>query len=419
MTDLTTGQRIAQCRKNQNLSQEALGEKIGVSRQAVSKWEADAVMPDIDKLIGLSKLFQVSVGWLLGVEELQPEAPEAPGEPQVSEELLRKIEQIVLRYQPQKRRFSRKKKVCLVLAALALLWLGFWGLDSWQNQRNTVQYTSSQVSSIRGQTSQIQNQLDALTQRLDDLSLTMEQAAASLASYEFTLIPDLENQTVQVAVDIVPKTWNEGNTAFLSIRKDGEEVQSQACHWDGTALSAQPQLPMEDGFAYWLVIHSPQGNQESIPLLNEPAQRLHRSFNIVFHAEAQPTSYENGTLRVSFDNFYLSRPEPETDPEQWEWRSVYFVLTVERGGEPVGYATAYAKEEYMADQFIEQWGHAPLEFTILDHREVFWADATEILELKFGDILALSMCAGLKNDVTYDAYLGKWAYEDGNFRPLE
>ena len=37
MTELTTGQRIAQCRKQQSLSQEALGEKMGVSRQAISK----------------------------------------------------------------------------------------------------------------------------------------------------------------------------------------------------------------------------------------------------------------------------------------------------------------------------------------------------------------------------------------------
>ena len=66
MTTQTIGQRIAQERKNLGLSQEALGEKMGVSRQAISKWESDGAVPEIDKLIALSKLFGVSIGWLWG-----------------------------------------------------------------------------------------------------------------------------------------------------------------------------------------------------------------------------------------------------------------------------------------------------------------------------------------------------------------
>ena len=64
---MTIGQRIAELRKQQNLSQEALGELLGVSRQAISKWESDAALPEIDKLIAMSKRFGVTVGYLLGV----------------------------------------------------------------------------------------------------------------------------------------------------------------------------------------------------------------------------------------------------------------------------------------------------------------------------------------------------------------
>lgn len=66
---MTLGTRIAQQRKKLGLSQEALGQRMGVSRQAISKWEADAAVPEIDKLIVLSRLFEVSVGWLLGIDE--------------------------------------------------------------------------------------------------------------------------------------------------------------------------------------------------------------------------------------------------------------------------------------------------------------------------------------------------------------
>ena len=42
---MTTGEKIAALRKEQGMSQEALGEKLGLSRQAVSKWEADQAVP--------------------------------------------------------------------------------------------------------------------------------------------------------------------------------------------------------------------------------------------------------------------------------------------------------------------------------------------------------------------------------------
>ena len=59
---MTIGQRIAALRKEHHLSQEELGAQAGVSRQAIYKWESDASLPDIDKLIALSKFFGVSVG---------------------------------------------------------------------------------------------------------------------------------------------------------------------------------------------------------------------------------------------------------------------------------------------------------------------------------------------------------------------
>ena len=48
---MTTGQRIAQKRKELELSQEALGAELGVSRQSIYKWESDSALPEIDKLV--------------------------------------------------------------------------------------------------------------------------------------------------------------------------------------------------------------------------------------------------------------------------------------------------------------------------------------------------------------------------------
>ena len=87
---MTTGQRIAQKRKEIGLSQEALGEEVGVSRQSIYKWESDAALPEIDKLVALSRRFGVTVGWLLGVEEA-PEAPPAPDSWELTDAQVEKV----------------------------------------------------------------------------------------------------------------------------------------------------------------------------------------------------------------------------------------------------------------------------------------------------------------------------------------
>lgn len=57
--------RIRELRKTKGMSQEELAEKIGVSRQAISKWESAQSMPDLDKIILLSDYFEVSTDYLL------------------------------------------------------------------------------------------------------------------------------------------------------------------------------------------------------------------------------------------------------------------------------------------------------------------------------------------------------------------
>lgn len=66
--------RIQILRKSAGISQEELAEKIGVSRQAVSKWESEQSSPDIEKIILLSNYFEVTTDYLLkGIEPIAVE----------------------------------------------------------------------------------------------------------------------------------------------------------------------------------------------------------------------------------------------------------------------------------------------------------------------------------------------------------
>lgn len=58
-------EKLAELRRKAGLSQEQLADRLGVTRQSVSKWESGAAMPELGKLIALSELFGVSIDYLV------------------------------------------------------------------------------------------------------------------------------------------------------------------------------------------------------------------------------------------------------------------------------------------------------------------------------------------------------------------
>ena len=73
---LLIGSRIQEYRKKAGLNQEEFAEKMGVSRQAVSKWERDKAYPDLDRLVCICEILDVQVGELIYGKGEEPEAPE-------------------------------------------------------------------------------------------------------------------------------------------------------------------------------------------------------------------------------------------------------------------------------------------------------------------------------------------------------
>ena len=77
--NVTLGKRIADLRREKGLKQDELAEKLGVSPQAVSKWENDQTCPDISLLPSLAKILGVSVDELLsGKKDDEPEVKILP-----------------------------------------------------------------------------------------------------------------------------------------------------------------------------------------------------------------------------------------------------------------------------------------------------------------------------------------------------
>lgn len=65
---MALSEKLYELRKKRALSQEQLAEQLGVSRQAISKWESGKAVPETDTLISISKYFDVSLDYLMKEE---------------------------------------------------------------------------------------------------------------------------------------------------------------------------------------------------------------------------------------------------------------------------------------------------------------------------------------------------------------
>lgn len=74
---MTLGEKISALRAARGMKQDELAEALGVSRQSVSKWETNASVPELEKLVQLAGLFGVTLDELVGLEPPSPEAPPA------------------------------------------------------------------------------------------------------------------------------------------------------------------------------------------------------------------------------------------------------------------------------------------------------------------------------------------------------
>ena len=253
----TLGRRIQEARKAAGLSQESLGERLGVSRQAVSKWEADTSVPELENLIAMSRIFGVTIGALLGVEPEAAEepsedgAPEAPGAEaaspappgELTDRELAAVEAIVQKYLEAagKPRWSQRKKLavwCAACAAVLAAVLGVRsGFSALERQLNQVQ---SRVEGIEtGYSYQINNLSGKLSGLLESQSSLISGCQLRVTDF------DLQKQLWYLTVSATPKEYTTDTVATFTARTDtGETSSAEARNEDGTFSAENWAVPM-------------------------------------------------------------------------------------------------------------------------------------------------------------------------------
>lgn len=108
--------RLYQLRKQKGLSQEELANRLNVSRQTVSKWEVGDSTPDMEKLVAISDLFDVSLDKLVMGKEDEPQNPTA-----TKSELVTVLNEKVLTSNNKKKAKSILKIVGIIAAVILLV----------------------------------------------------------------------------------------------------------------------------------------------------------------------------------------------------------------------------------------------------------------------------------------------------------
>lgn len=235
---MTTGTRIAQKRKELGLSQEQLGEKLGVSRQSIYKWESDTVLPEVEKLVALSKLFSVTVGWLLGVEDESKDAWDG----ELSDAQLRMVEEIAARYRPapdKKKRLQFMMTASVVAVIIAAIFIALFArMSKLQHGYNTLQ---GQVGTMQGE---LHNQIDNIT---NQVTSALEQQAKITSNCDATIqSADLAANTVTFTVSATPKTYVEGMQAVFIAESEGKSTEAPAVLGEGQHFSGTVTCPLSD-----------------------------------------------------------------------------------------------------------------------------------------------------------------------------
>lgn len=272
---MTLGQHIQELRKQRGMSQEALGEALGVSRQAVSKWEGDNGIPELDTLIAMSRLFEVTVGLLLGIEESienKEAATDDVGEDKIESVLRRYVEQATKK--DERSWFARwgwiVATVSILTTAFIVMCVQIGSL------RSTVRLLHSDLSNLQVNVSNNQNNLPG--QIRNTIYDVLAEEAELLSTFEWEIVDfDLNNQTVTLHLDATMKEYSAGSKLQFCAKwrkVDDTEGQTTGDWVSGPNFQSEITLPLNCNTVISIRVEDVDGNIKE-QIIQTPIYELH------------------------------------------------------------------------------------------------------------------------------------------------
>ena len=208
---MTLGQNIQTARKAKGISQETLAEKIGVSRQALGKWEKDTALPGVDNLQALAKELGVSVDALLGSAAPDTAAPAVT---------LNALRDLLDARDAEARRRRRGAWLAAAAAAAVLLAVGGGMAARLQTRLDGLAgqygYLSSEVSRTNSD----------LSARMQELQNAVRQGESTVLDWDWRPLASLQDDgTMPVEVFVKPRTEQQGAAVALCVTNGSDTAR--------------------------------------------------------------------------------------------------------------------------------------------------------------------------------------------------
>lgn len=252
-------QRLQQFRRQKGLSQENLAEQLGVSRQAVGKWESGAAVPELEKLLELCRLFDTDLNDLLGLtsraEESDPE--QVLHQPQgFTEEQMNLLRQLIRegRQQaaPSPQPVQKRRKWPWLLVAAAVV-IGGISLSEWYEQ------LQQRLWNLQAQAGNTQQQIGILQNAIGNIENNIKETLAQQASiltFSGAEISDVTLTPMEFRVHFwaLPKNRTEQTRVQFSLETDqGTKLLDAA--WTGDRYAAEATMPWCEITAVTVVVN--------------------------------------------------------------------------------------------------------------------------------------------------------------------
>ncbi len=246
---MNLNENIQRLRRQAGLSQEALAEKLGVSRQAVSKWESGAALPELEKLADLAQLFSVRLDELVGLPA--PNAPEktdpssgADSVEKISAAYEQTLHHLLTSVNAQTAAHYKKLLGAVgVLAAGALVAVSLM----FSSQLRTLRLdTNNRIAQLNSSISELYGQIHT----------PQTPASNEVLSYE-CLIGALDPLQNRMTLDLsaTPREYREGTAARFVLRSDDfEPLSVDAARGADGAYTAAAELPISNQVEISLVL---------------------------------------------------------------------------------------------------------------------------------------------------------------------
>ena len=243
---MTIGEKIAKLRKQAGLSQEAFSEKLGISRQAVSKWENGTAQPTNENLAQIARLFDVTISSLLDDEDINMGS--ASQYSTANEEFVENIAET-----KEIKIHTKALKISSVCQSAAIIILSIATIAQGVtigSLKNDLEYLTGKQ---KGDYSTLQSQISSLENRMYYNSYPIS-TNDDFTDYHYSILDyDIESNIATLHFSVVPKDYTRDTQAKIVI-KGREKDYSVNANMVNNIFVADASVYCEDGMDVYLYL---------------------------------------------------------------------------------------------------------------------------------------------------------------------